>query len=229
MFSNAVKSAIYCGKDLKESIREFLAIYRSTMHASTGYPPCVLLHGRGIRTGLHIPYVHKLLKNWSSDEVCENVLRQQENAKQSTDQKRGAKWCDLKPGDFVKVRKSGHVPKGTMKFSDPIEIAEICGPATFKTIDGRICNQSKLIPISPTVPIPDSKERCDFELDPMECPNLTTSDVQNAVDHSNVVMTNESTTNVNNESAPEAGSYKTALRRSVRSRRPPVWQKDFCM
>ena len=84
------------------------------------------------------------------------------------------------------------------------------------------------IPISPRFPIPDSKKRCDFELDPVEYPNLTDDDAQNLVGSCNIAVTNESTANEDNEIAPEAGSSEITLR-SVRPGWPAAWQQDFCM
>ena len=230
VLNNAVKTAISCGEDIYDAIREFLCVYRSTVHFATGQAPSVLLHSREMRTGLHVRDLHKMTKQWSSDEVSEHVLKQQNHAKLYTDQKRGAEFLNLNVGDLVKVKKPGHVPKGIMKYGDPIKIVEKCSDSTYRTSDGRIWNQSKLCPV-PNVFHKLVKDNASIHDDSIQIdvPDVSKSSQKDSTvsgSAPNDAQNSDSSSRIITRDISGSESQET-LRRSTRNRRPPDWHKDF--
>ena len=131
-------------KPVKESMQEFLFIYRSTPHATTGFSPMELLHHCKMRTGLNVKELHDTNVSIETCELQKTVLDKQSKSKAFTDVKRSAKITKLKVGDMVRVKIDGHVRKGHKKYSKPIKITKQKGPATFVTEDGKTRNQNQL-------------------------------------------------------------------------------------
>ena len=81
-------------------------------------------------------------------------VRQTEKMKQNkykfyADKRRNVKNIYLHVGDWVRIRKSGHVLKGEQRFSSPIQIIKKISAYTFEMSDGRRWNVSKLMKCNP--------------------------------------------------------------------------------
>ena len=76
--------------------------------------------------------------------MTDRVATQQRRNRLNYARRRGVKQPDLLPGDLVRVRRPGHVPKHQSRFSAPVAIAQQLGPATFLLADGTKRNAAHL-------------------------------------------------------------------------------------
>ncbi|KAF0310206.1 hypothetical protein FJT64_018754 [Amphibalanus amphitrite] len=125
-----------------------LALYRATPHCTTGQSPSALLHGRRMR--LHLPVTTETPPRDSS--LQHRVATQQQRNSRGYDSRQAARPSDLQPGDTVRVRRQGHVPKNQSRFSSPRRIARQLGPATFILSDGTKRNAAHLARIPDAAP-----------------------------------------------------------------------------
>ncbi|KAF0308589.1 uncharacterized protein FJT64_020198 [Amphibalanus amphitrite] len=88
-------------------VRQRLALYRATPHCTTGQSPSALLHGRRMR--LHLPVTTETPPRDSS--LQHRVATQQQRNSRGYDSRQATRPSDLQPGDTVRVRRQGHVPK----------------------------------------------------------------------------------------------------------------------
>ncbi|KAF0304321.1 uncharacterized protein FJT64_023854 [Amphibalanus amphitrite] len=135
-----------------------LALYRATPHCTTGQSPSALLHGRRMR--LHLPVTTETPPRDSS--LQHRVATQQQRNSRGYDSRQASRPSDLQPGDTVRVRRQGHVPKNQSRFSSPRRIARQLGPATFILSDGTKRNAAHLARIpdaAPTGSAPPSTDR----------------------------------------------------------------------
>ncbi|KAJ8375109.1 hypothetical protein SKAU_G00056890 [Synaphobranchus kaupii] len=194
---DSLQTALLEGKPWKEFTRDFLHVYRATAHSTTQRSPAELLHGRPMRTKLHVagrPLPQS--KPLSSEQVAFRVGEKQKKSKAYTDHKRGAKGVFFQCGSYVRVRKPGILPENQCKFTRPLRVVEKKGQYTYLLSDGRCWNASYLAPASL------QEKESDSELLPLDFETTTTPTApQTAV------------------AAPPA--------RPVRSRRAPDWTKDF--
>uniref|UniRef100_A0A803K669 Gypsy retrotransposon integrase-like protein 1 n=1 Tax=Xenopus tropicalis TaxID=8364 RepID=A0A803K669_XENTR len=143
-----LQTANLTGKSWKAFTTEFLHNYRATCHATTQASPAELLHGRQMRTKLHVADIkfpqHALATKSSTADI---VKRQQAKCKAYTDRKRGAREVHFQPGSLVRVKKPGLLKQGQSKFTTPLEVRRQRGPYTYELSDGRIWNASRLAPV----------------------------------------------------------------------------------
>ncbi|KAF0302222.1 hypothetical protein FJT64_002970 [Amphibalanus amphitrite] len=125
-----------------------LALYRATPHCTTGQSPSALLHGRRMR--LHLPVTTETPPRDSS--LQHRVATQQQRNSRGYDSRQATRPSDLQPGDTVRVRRQGHVPKNQSRFSSPRRIARQLGPATFIQSDGTKRNAAHLARIPDAAP-----------------------------------------------------------------------------
>jgi hypothetical protein len=203
VLKNAIQNAININKPWKATVYEYLAVYRATPHATTGVAPCVLLHGRHMRTKLNILGLKMPVPNLTKlkTKANERVKVKQSQYKKYGDRKKNVKVVDFQVGDWVRVKKPGLLMKGDRRYSDPIQIARKLSSNTYVTSDSKTWNVSKLIKARRTET--NSSLYFDFE----------------ESDHSSQI----SKTN----SKPE--EEKQPLRRSERVKRKPNWMKDYIM
>ena len=111
VFSDYVKTALMEHKEIQSSVREFLAIYRCTPHATAGQEPSVLLHKRHLRTKLDITGVTKFKPSIKDSAIREYVQNKQKKSKDYYDQRKGVKIQCFQPGDLVRIKKPGYFSK----------------------------------------------------------------------------------------------------------------------
>lgn len=135
-------------RPLRTAVRDYLAAYRCTPHATTGVAPAVLLHGRLPRTKLDIfglsPESFAKAPYQELARLRQRVKRRQEYSKAYTDRRRAAKPTTVAVGDMVRVKKPSVSFKGDISFSKPRKVIEKCGPASFILDDGKTWNAAKL-------------------------------------------------------------------------------------
>ncbi|XP_043201820.1 uncharacterized protein K02A2.6-like [Amphibalanus amphitrite] len=120
-------------------VTQRLALYRTTPHCSTGEAPSVLLHGRRMR--LNLPVVEEAAHD---KRISDRVAKQQRRNKRNYAARKGVKRPSLRPGDLVRVKKPGHVPKDQSRFSAPVPVTQQLGPATYLLADGTRRNAAHL-------------------------------------------------------------------------------------
>ena len=125
-------------------VREFLAVYRSTPHATTNEEPSVLLHGRHLKTKLDITGVTTSPKFAGEERLRTRVTSKQAKSCLYTDKYQHANDRKFFPGDKVKILKPGHVPKGSSKYSDPLTVIARIRPYTYLLSNGQTWNISRL-------------------------------------------------------------------------------------
>lgn len=135
-------------RSLRAAVRDYLAAYRCTPHATTGVAPAVLLHGRLPRTKLDIlglsPEAFAKTPYQELARLRQRVKRKQQYSKAYTDRRRAAKPTAVAVGDMVRVKKPSVSFKGDSSFSKPREVIGQRGPASFLLDDGRTWNAAKL-------------------------------------------------------------------------------------
>ncbi|XP_042146224.1 uncharacterized protein LOC121835794 [Ixodes scapularis] len=146
-----IQVAVLEGRPLKEAVVDYLGVYRSTPHSTTGVSPAQLLHGRQPRTRLDIMGLPS--KNFfqepatAMEQLRARVQSKQRSTKEYTDAKRSAKTPKFKEGDFVRVRKPTKGGKDELSYSRPLKIQKQVGSCTFRLEDGRSWNASKLVAV----------------------------------------------------------------------------------
>ena len=209
---STVQNAINLNKPWKQSMYEFLTVYRATPHATTGIAPSVLLHGRQIRTRLNIVGVKTFCKE--TREVVkpeEKVHSNQMKYKAYADKKRNAKEFEFNVGDWVRIKKPGIIVKGDRKYTRPVQITKKISSRTYETRDRRRWNINKLIKAHQPGVDKNESMITDFELND-EDPQLIT----NLQPHVEIHREEPETTVVER-------------RTSKRQRRPPDRFKDYVM
>ena len=133
-------------QSVKSAVREFLAIYRCTPHATTGEEPSVLLHTRHMLTKLDIVGVTSSKSSVKDKTMRERVREKQARSKDYVDSRKGAKLSRFKPGDLVRVKKPGYVPKGHSKYCGPFKVKKQIKINTYLLEDGSVWNCERLVP-----------------------------------------------------------------------------------
>lgn len=107
-------------KDLKECLWDYLMMYNSTPHSTTGKTPSELFFKRQNRD--KIPSMIDITENYDS-EVRDKDKEQKQKGKEYADMRRRAQTCDLKAGDKVYVRE-GDGNKLTSNFNPTPHVVE---------------------------------------------------------------------------------------------------------
>ncbi|KRZ72739.1 PiggyBac transposable element-derived protein 4 [Trichinella papuae] len=148
VLKNCVQAAIRTCQSTPDALKTFIMAYRSTAHSVTGQSPSQLLHGRSLRTKLHVLAPANI--------AVEKGLRQRVESKQQymkkyTDQRQILKRHNFKCGDYVRVRRQG-LSKKRFRFSKLVQIAEQVGLATFRLTDDRPYCLADSVKWQPTPP-----------------------------------------------------------------------------
>nr|XP_037270095.1 uncharacterized protein LOC119161631 [Rhipicephalus microplus] len=135
-------------RPLRTAVRDHLAAYRCTPHATAGVAPAVLLHRRLPRTKLDIfglsPESIAKAPYQELARLRQRVKHRQEYSKAYTDRRRAAKPTTVAVEDMVRVKKPSVSFKGAISFSESREVIKQCGPASFILDDGKTWNAAKL-------------------------------------------------------------------------------------
>ncbi|XP_030853873.1 uncharacterized protein K02A2.6-like [Strongylocentrotus purpuratus] len=126
------------GKDWKEALLTYVAVYRASTHSTTGKSPAEVLFGRKIRTKL--PQIQDISED---QELRDRDLQMKSGAKHYADLKRGAVHSDIVPGDKVIVRRDERRKLDTPYFSQPYTVTARTGSmVTVKSPDGVLYNRN---------------------------------------------------------------------------------------
>uniref|UniRef100_A0A3B3CC70 Gypsy retrotransposon integrase-like protein 1 n=1 Tax=Oryzias melastigma TaxID=30732 RepID=A0A3B3CC70_ORYME len=142
VLKSCIQGAILEKKSWRQTVTNFLQVYRSTPHSTTEVSPCELLLGRKMRTRLHV-----LLPDPQDSAVtrlADSVAAKQNKMKLYTDKRRGARVPTFQEGECVRVRKPTHVLKSHPRFSEPLRVMKQLAPGTYLLEDGRKWHASRL-------------------------------------------------------------------------------------
>jgi len=91
------------GKNLKTELNKFLLAYRTTPHSTTGIAPAEMLFRRKIRTKLPEMKLDgfETIADFDIDTARQKDAEQKQKGKNYSDDRRGAVFSDIKPGDTV--------------------------------------------------------------------------------------------------------------------------------
>ncbi|XP_055542554.1 uncharacterized protein K02A2.6-like [Wyeomyia smithii] len=111
-------------KDWRKELRQYLLIYHTANHTTTGKPPSELMFGRRIRTKL--PSISKASEQY--DVVRERDAIEKERGKLYADKKRRAKPSGLQVGDRVLAKRTRKGNKLCADFSpETFEVVQRSG------------------------------------------------------------------------------------------------------
>ena len=145
----ALQSADLKKLDRSEYLQLFLLSYRSTVQATTGYSPAELLHGRRMRTKLHVAAEKPDLTPDQAEQRRKLTIRvegKQQTQKAYYDQNKHVRNPEFKVGDLVRRRLPQRQRKGRQKFSKPLYVKSVTGPASYRLSDGSRVHAETLVP-----------------------------------------------------------------------------------
>ncbi|UYV68635.1 K02A2.6-like, partial [Cordylochernes scorpioides] len=137
-FNKTLKSTVLTAHlqhtQVKRTIQLFLREYRSTPHTVTKQTPSAVLHGRTLRTLVHV--FDKVVKTKPPEEACRQEDKSDSESKSCSPK--------LQVGDQVKVQAGDPVMKGRSKLRGPFTITKQLRPFTFVLSDGKVWNARRL-------------------------------------------------------------------------------------
>ncbi|UYV78923.1 K02A2.6-like [Cordylochernes scorpioides] len=129
-FNKTLKSTVLTAHlqhtEVKRTIQLFLREYRSSTHTVTKKTPSAVLHGRTLRTLVHV--FDKEVKTKPPEEACRQEDKSDSESKSCSPK--------LQVGDQVKVQAGDPVMKGRSKLRGPFTITKQLRPFTFVLSDG---------------------------------------------------------------------------------------------
>ncbi|UYV67953.1 hypothetical protein LAZ67_5002609 [Cordylochernes scorpioides] len=131
-FNKTLKSTVLTAHlqhtEVKRTIQLFLREYRSTPHTVTKQTLSAVLHGRTLRTLVHV--FDKEVKTTPPEEACRQEDKSDSESKSCSPK--------LQVGDQVKVQAGDPVMKGRSKLRGPFTITKQLRPFTFVLSDGKV-------------------------------------------------------------------------------------------
>ena len=106
------------GKDWKSDLNNYLVLYRSTPHSTTGVSPAKMLFGREIRTKLPELSEFRGIEGEARDRDCE----MKEKGKVYADKRRNACESDIREGDTVLVKQDRENKLSTPFAKTPVKV-----------------------------------------------------------------------------------------------------------
>lgn len=136
----AITSARLANKPRKEYLRDFLQIYRSTIHPAIGVSPFFAMRGREMKTKLNILPDHDITYG-SKTKIREHHSHYQ---KKYTDRynRTASGTPHWQPGDLVKVKNPPGMERG---YGPAIQIRRKTGPVSYTLCDGQRVHARRLV------------------------------------------------------------------------------------
>lgn len=199
VLKEGIKAGMADGNSFSQSIKQTLASYRSSVHATTGVSPAKMMYSFDMRMPLS-----RIKPETKSSSVCETDLQlvrkhvqlKQEQMSARHDTAHRAKFTPLSPGDLVRIKLPTKEHKLAMTFSEPREVLR-CNGRTVWLANGQRWNMRRCI-FHPKGESADDNEAAEYPI-----PETTTAE------------------------APAATDQPPTLRRSTRPRKAKDFGPDF--
>lgn len=150
---------------LKTAIIDYLGVFRSTPHATTGMTPAELQHGCWLRNHQDIVSLPSKVF-FQQPALARNSYmlgyKSSSSQRNHTDSKRGARIPRFREGDYARLHKPTVVGKAGLSYSPPSKIVKQLGPDTFRLEDGRSWNASKLVTVPTECPAGGDRQPLHF-------------------------------------------------------------------
>lgn len=140
---SSIQSAIQESQSWKDTVTNWLQIFRATPHATTATSPYELMYGRKMRTKLNILPL-PTATSAVDDNARKTVRKRQNKMQRYTDAKHGTREPSFRPGERVRVRKPQHVPKAHPGFTPQETIERNVVTPSFLLSDGKVWNATHL-------------------------------------------------------------------------------------
>jgi hypothetical protein len=129
VIKNGVKAALAEGKSFKDGVRQTLAAYRTTTHATTGATPASLMLAFPVRTPLSVlsPSNSAGTSATRAAAVENRVRFQQQRAARDHDRRTRATPTSIVAGDWVRIRLPRRSHKLAPTYSEPFEVDKVKG------------------------------------------------------------------------------------------------------
>ena len=139
-----VKASINEGKSFSDAVLDTLLAYRTTPHPLTGKSPAELMFGRPLRSPVQ---AYKQLQPLSTAEAAiqRRVTTKQNQSNTYTDEKRGAAFGNLQPGDYVRPMRPQRNHKLASRLGKQLRIVKKIGNCSYALSDGSRWNQRRLV------------------------------------------------------------------------------------
>lgn len=131
---NGIRAHLTQGYTLTTSLLQTLLHYRATRHATTGVSPASLMLGRELQ--LPLDRLRPTPAPGPAHPVQAAVAARQRLTKDRVDRARRAKPPAIAVSDWVRIRRPHRDNKLRSFWSDPIQVSQQLGPASFKLTDG---------------------------------------------------------------------------------------------
>lgn len=198
VFKDSLHTVRIEGKEWKTFVTEFLHTYRTTPHAVTKLSPAELLHGRPIKTKLHVSGLPCVAPPKDQQNLKQIIQQSQNKMKEYTDRRRSAQPPNIQVGTFVRIRKPGINKKGHSKFTKPFKVVAQKGSATYLLSDGKVWNAMHLAPAASCITRSNTASLAEDSFKPLEV-----------------------------SQTPQMSVSPFRALRPCRVRRAPIWTKDY--
>lgn len=128
VIKEGVKAALAEGKPFMTGLRQVLAAYRMTKHATTGVSPASLMLAFAVWTPLSVlSQPRQSLELPSTTAMRKRVAFKQQKMAEQHDRRTRATPTSIKPGDYVRILLPKTAHKLAQSYSEPREVIEVRG------------------------------------------------------------------------------------------------------
>lgn len=139
---NGIRAHLTQGCTLTTSLLQTLLHYRATRHATTGVSPASLMLGRELQ--LPLDRLRPTLAQVPVHPVQAAVTTRQRQMKDRFDRTRRVRPPAIAVSDWVRIRRPHRGDKLQSFWSDPVQVTEQLGPASFRLADGTRWHANRL-------------------------------------------------------------------------------------
>ncbi|XP_062373903.1 uncharacterized protein K02A2.6-like [Sardina pilchardus] len=139
---NGIRAHLAQGCTFHASLLQTLLHYRATPHATTGASPASLMLGRELQ--LPLDRLRPVLAQAPVHPIQARVNARQSQMKNWFDRRRRARPPAIAARDWVRIRRPHRDNKLQSFWSDPVQVSQQLGPATFRLVDGTRWHASRL-------------------------------------------------------------------------------------
>jgi hypothetical protein len=136
VIKDGLKAAIAAGHTFQAGLRQLLAAYRSTPHATTGVSPASVLFAFPVRTPLSLLSTGLKQTARPADvaaQIARRVSFAQQKSSSDYNRRKRAQPPGFTAGDYVRIRRPTRAHKLAPTYSDPLQVARASGNTVWLT------------------------------------------------------------------------------------------------